>query len=284
MSLSEEALMFRCGDAQLLGILSRPDAAAVLGDVALLVVVGGPQYRVGSHRQFVRLARAAASSGFATLRFDFRGMGDSEGAQRNFEDTTEDIAAALVALRQAVPQAKRVALWGLCDGASAALLFLHKYADTDVAGLALLNPWVRSEVSLAKAQVKHYYRQRLMDMAFWKKLLSGKIAISALVGLLSNVRRAFGKPISAELAKEPYQSRMAEAWKTFRGQILLVLSAPDLTAREFLEYTSASEQWASAFSASVGERLVLRHADHTFSQEPDKRTIEEATCRWLAAL
>ena len=32
--------------------------------------------------------------------------------------------------------------------------------DPRVAGLALLNPWVRSDAGLARARVKHYYRQR----------------------------------------------------------------------------------------------------------------------------
>ena len=43
---------------------------------AVLVVVGGPQVRAGSHRHFVQLARHLATHGHAVMRFDVRGMGD----------------------------------------------------------------------------------------------------------------------------------------------------------------------------------------------------------------
>lgn len=284
MSSREEAIVIACGSDRMVGIITRPPAQSPQHDLALVIVVGGPQYRAGSHRQFVQLARAAASAGYVALRFDFRGMGDSEGQQRSFEDTTDDLASALAALQQAEPQVKRFALWGLCDGASAALLYMHRVSDLRVAGLVMLNPWVRSEASLAKAQVKHYYRQRLMDPAFWKKLLSGQVAASALTGLVGNLRRAFASKASPAAASYPYQTRMAQAWLAFRGPILLVLSGNDLTAKEFLEYTAADPGWQQVFRSVQAQRLDLPGADHTFSQSPMQRAAEDATCRWLSTL
>jgi len=46
---------------------------------------------VGSHRQFVQLARRLAKQGYPTLRFDYRGMGDSEGVYRSFENVGPDL-------------------------------------------------------------------------------------------------------------------------------------------------------------------------------------------------
>ena len=98
------------------------------------------------------MARALAAAGYPVLRFDVRGMGDSSGPLHDFLDQTPDVAAAIEALcREAGVQ--RVMLWGLCDGASAALLYLHERPDPRVAGLCLLNPWVRSAQSLARTQV-----------------------------------------------------------------------------------------------------------------------------------
>src|ERR1700760_457890 len=116
---TERVLTFDCQGDALVGVLSEPSAPRETG---VVIVVGGPQYRAGSHRQFVLLARAIARQGFAVLRFDVRGMGDSAGSPRDFENIGEDVDAAIAALMQQVPAVRQVALWGLCDGASAALL------------------------------------------------------------------------------------------------------------------------------------------------------------------
>src|SRR5690349_24048098 len=56
----------------------------------VLLVVGGPQYRVGSHRQFALLCRRLAGRGVPALRFDYRGMGDADGAARTFESVRSE--------------------------------------------------------------------------------------------------------------------------------------------------------------------------------------------------
>ena len=168
MSYTEQALVIHCHGDSLAGIASVPDAPR---DSAVIIVVGGPQYRAGSHRQFVLLARSLAEAGYPALRFDARGMGDSTGDARDFESITDDIGCALAAFHQALPAVRRFVLWGLCDGASAALLYVERTQDPRVAGLCLANPWVRSEASLARTQVKHYYTQRVLQRDFW--LLSG---------------------------------------------------------------------------------------------------------------
>ncbi len=285
MSVAESTLLFTCGNARLLGILSTGAAA---GDVGVVVVVGGPQYRVGAHRQFVALARALATAGFPVLRFDYRGMGDSEGDLRQFENAGADIAAAIGALTKALPGVRRVVLWGLCDGASAALLYQEAQQDARVAGLALLNPWVRSEASLAKTHVKHYYRQRLQEREFWRKLFSGRVALGALSGFARNLRQAFGRSggsaAAAGASAGPYQDRMARAWGACRGEILLMLSEHDYTAREFLEYTAGDARWQQALKSRAATRVDIADADHTCSQPQAQRAVEAATADWLAGV
>src|SRR5262249_34407086 len=120
MTLEETALTMECEGRQLVGILSRDRSPATRG---VLIVVGGPQYRVGSHRQFTLLCRYLAERGVPALRFDYRGMGDSDGETRTFERVGEDIRCAIDRLFACVPGLKDVVIWGLCDAASAALFY-----------------------------------------------------------------------------------------------------------------------------------------------------------------
>ncbi len=273
---AERPLVFACEGERLLGILH-----AAEGSVGVIVVVGGPQYRAGSHRHFVEVARALAAAGSPVLRFDMRGMGDSSGPLHEFERVTADIGAAIAALQAHQPQVRRVALWGLCDGASAALLYLHEQRDARVAGLCLLNPWVRSAQSLARTHVKHYYRQRLMEKEFWLKLLRGGVARKALTGLWANLRQA-GAAVEANSAS--FQTRMAHAWRGFSGPTHLVLSGKDHTAREFVDYASTDAAWSGALKRANVQTLDLPDADHTLSTADARLALNAACLRWLETI
>lgn len=263
----------------MLGILSRPPPGQPEQHTALLIVAGGAQYRVGSHRQFVLLARRLAAAGYPTLRFDLPGMGDSPSEPLPFEDTAPHIRAALDATLGATT-ANRVVLWGLCDGASASLLYVHATQDPRVAGLALLNPWVRSEAGLARVQVKHYYRQRLLEPTFWQKLLRGGVGWQALRGLADTIRQ-LRQPASPHMG---FQRRMAQGWSTFHAPILLLTSELDLTAQEFLECATTQPDWSGSLQRPSVRQHTLAGADHTCSRPVNHQEVEEHTLAWLHTL
>lgn len=285
---TEQALLVDCDGEPLLGILSRPLPGAPQSAIGLLIIVGGPQYRAGSHRQFVLLARRLAAAGHPCLRFDVRGMGDASGDMRSFEHTGRDIACAIDGLQRACPGLQSVVLWGLCDAASAALLYLDHHHDQRISGLALANPWVRTSQGLAKTHLKHYYRQRLADPQFWRKLLRGQVAGKALRGLLQNVRVALGRrpppTVQGSHTKPqlPYQDRMARAWRQFEGPILLLLSGRDHTAQEFLEYSKSSGAWRGMTGLTRVCRVDLPDHDHTFSSAEGRDRVETHTLEWLS--
>jgi uncharacterized protein len=283
---AEQAFSFDVEGASLIGILHPPAGGLESGRAAtgVLIVVGGPQYRAGSHRQFVQLARHLAAAGRPVLRFDVRGMGDSEGQPRSFEQISPDIGAAIAALRRRQPQVTRVVLWGLCDGASAALLYLDERPDPQVQGLVLVNPWVRSETTLARAQVRHYYRQRLLQRSFWSKLLSGSVARQALGDFWRSLRAARGRTAgntTSGRAEAPFQQRMARAWRGFCGPILLVLSGRDLTACEFVEAAGTQPEWQGALQREGVTRRDVAEADHTFSAVKASAELEAISAQWL---
>jgi exosortase A-associated hydrolase 1 len=284
MNCSEEVLSFDCEGERLLGIVSKPAVGSTVAAIGVVVIVGGPQYRAGSHRQFVLMARALASAGFVTLRFDYRGMGDSTGALRDFEHVNLDLAAALDAFQAHSPGVKKFVLWGLCDGASAALLYAGSGHDARLEGLCLLNPWVRSEASLAVTQVKHYYLQRLLQAGFWKKLLSGGVGLQALGELLVKIKLVFGHSSAPTVELGSYQDRMAAGWQGFEGQILLLTCDEDLTAQEFLEFVAASAPWRGVLQRQGLRHLTLAGADHTLSDPRALKLANQMTLDWLAAL
>jgi exosortase A-associated hydrolase 1 len=276
----QQALAFGCDGDTLIGVLSLPPADGSAPDTALVVVVGGPQYRVGSHRQFALLASAVAAAGYPALRFDVRGMGDSSGTPRPFDSLDDDIAAAIDAVQRAQPSVRHVVLWALCDGASAALLYLDRRADPRVRALCLLNPWVRSPESLAQTHVKHYYLQRLAQPAFWRKLLGGGVARRAAGELWANLRLARSAQ-RASASPASFAQRMATAWAAFRGQTLLILSGDDYTAREFDDHASASPHWQGLLDRPAVTRLDIAGANHTFANAADRSRVESATLEWL---
>lgn len=278
MNYTEEAVLFSCDGETLAGIVCKPERPRHEG---VVIIVGGPQYRAGSHRQFVLLSRKLAAAGFPVLRFDYRGMGDSEGDPRSFQSVSADIEAATSALFQHLPTLQHVALWGLCDGASAALLYCHETNDPRVNGLCLLNPWVRSETGLARVEVKNYYSQRLMQQDFWIKLMSGNIPVSALMGLSKKLRLTVLGAIRPVIEMESFQHRMAEAWNSFPGRLLLVLSGEDYVAKEFLESTNTNPVWRDALGHEGLVRYDLPLADHTFSKGQNQTMVENLTLDWL---
>lgn len=278
MSINEHALWLRGDGIDMLGVVSLPPESTPMQPTGVVIVVGGAQYRAGSHRQFVQLARFLAKSGFPVLRFDLPGMGDSPGELPSFEDTAPHIAVAINGFQQSQPGVQRVVLWGLCDGASASLLYMDATHDTRIAGLALLNPWVRSEVSLARARVKHYYWQRLQEPDFWQKLLRGGVGWGALQKLGRNVRRARGRGAT----QAGFQERMARGWLALGKPILLLLSERDLTAQEFVEHAAGSSAWLNWETTSDVETVSIERADHTCSAPESRQATERGTLKWLS--
>jgi exosortase A-associated hydrolase 1/exosortase A-associated hydrolase 2 len=283
------ALSFDLAGDTLWGMLHAPPDKAPVGSLGVVVVVGGPQTRLGSHRQFVHLAQTLAAAGHATLRFDVRGMGDSTGEPRSFEALDADIDAAVSALLQARPDLRGVVLWGLCDGASAACLYLAQRADARVRGLCLANPWVRSAQSLAQTQVRHYYLRRVLSRDFWAKLLRGGVGATALRSLLRNLRLASGKGSGSrcdvgESAAGPFQDRMLQGLHRLQGPALVLLSEHDYTAQEFVAYTQARPGWRAVLQQATVTQAPLPGADHTFSNPGGKDAVAAATLQWLRRL
>jgi exosortase A-associated hydrolase 1 len=278
VTIAERALTFECEGETLVGVVSDTPSAGTTG---VLVVVGGPQYRVGCHRQFVLLARRLAESGIPAMRFDYRGMGDSAGNARTFLETSRDIEAALDAFQRACPGVERVVLWGLCDAASASLLYWEATSDTRIGGFVLLNPWIASDEAFAQAQIASSF-QRILDGDFWSKLLRGGINVGgAARSFVRAVARVAARPAREHDVERSFTARMADALERFRGPVLIVLSGSDLVSEHFRAHCAADARWRGMIGRSNIEQAVLANADHTFSIAADRVQVESLIVDWV---
>lgn len=277
---SERPLSIPLDGEQLLGILATP-ACVGTRSVALVILVGGPQYRAGPHRHFVELARTVSAAGWPVLRFDVRGMGDSTGPNLGFEHQAEDIGAALDAMQRAEPSVRRAVLWGLCDGATSAAMYLGSTGDPRVSGLILLNPWVHSDVLEAQTQLRHWYGQRLLQASFWRKLFSGRLGWASVRGLWQTARQARGGTGAKPPVAGDFRSRMLHGIGLSPMPVLAVLSRRDATAQSFDLLCRQSSSWARALRQHRLRTSWLDGADHTLTDATHRDELARLTLKEL---
>jgi exosortase A-associated hydrolase 1/exosortase A-associated hydrolase 2 len=286
---TEYPTVWRCGNSELAGLIHRGKPGARTGVV--IVVAGGPQYRVGAHRQFVSLARMFATNGYPVMRFDLRGMGDSSGKYLGYEHSRPDIRAAVDEFMQREPSLDGVALLGECESASGILFYASQ--DARVRQIALINPWVRTSEGQAQVIIKHYYLDRVMSREFWRKISQGQFDVrqaaasfvDVLTRYLSGRKARRTTSVTAEqddFDHLPLPSRTAEGLRRFRGPVMFLMSGRDLIAREFDEVTKSSPAWQGLLAGPHIRRKDIAGADHTFSKPEAKAEAQKTLLDWLS--
>ena len=231
------------------------------GETGVVIVPGGGQTRFGAHRGFALLAQALADAGYSCLRYDRRGVGDSSGIDPGFAGSAPDLAAAIAALRKAQPQLKRIAGFGLCDGATA--MCLHG-ASSGLDAMILANPWVvEAEANEPPpAAIGRRYREQLLSLSGWKRLLTGGIDYRKAV-------RGVIKLIAARRAEtDGLVARVATALAADPRPSHIVLARDDATAIGF------KHEWCKGglrtFSADSRFSVEIIETDaHSFAKGDD---------------
>jgi hypothetical protein len=147
-------------DNSLVGVF---DDAGGASEVCCLLINAGVQPRVGPNRINVKISRALAQRGIASMRFDLAGIGDSKPAAtaRAYEEQAAlDIGAAMDFVSR-VGGPRKFVIFGICSGAVNA----HRGAmiDPRVVGLLMLDGF--------------WYRTWLSEpMRLWKRLRTRSFA------------------------------------------------------------------------------------------------------------
>lgn len=270
----EEPVVFNCEGCRLVGIVTLPAAPIETG---LVIVVGGPQYRAGSHRQFTLLARHLADRDIASIRFDYRGMGDSEGQRQDFNDIGPDIQAAIDTLLARSSATRRIALWGLCDAATAAAIYAHH--DARIEQLIMLNPWVTH--SIARMRVKTYYPQRIGQTSFWSKLFALEINIlTAAKNLMRDLKNAYQTSASDDtVPRLEINTSMLYGLENFHHNTLIIIGERDLTGQSFRALVDTDPHWRKVCQGASFQ--MISDADHTFSNRGWRNQVAETTLHAL---
>lgn len=213
---------FGCDGQMLAGTL---DTAA--GTTGLLIVTGGNEIRSGAFGGQADMAARIAAAGFPVFRFDRRGVGDSEGENRGFRHSAEDIACALAAFRGQAPHVTRVIAFGNCDAASALMLA----GGAQVDALVLSNP---STIEDSEAgdntpppeAVRARYLEKLKNPGEIMRLLGGGVNLAKLArGVIHALKPP---PPPSSLAQD-----MAAGLAGFTGDVRILLATADRTAQVF---------------------------------------------------
>lgn len=230
--MNRKHFTFPCDGAQLAASLDLAPAST-----GLLIVSGGNELRSGPWGSQAQMAERIAAAGFPVMRFDRRGVGDSEGENGTFTTSAPDIAAAIHAFRRHAPTLRKIVAYGNCDAASALMLASGQGCDA----LVLANPWTFEPEPAAEpmhdapepectptppAAMRHYYLLRLTNPAALKRLFSGKVKVGKMASSLVEAVKLASPPSS--LAQS-----MAEALNAYAGPVTILLAENDRTAQAF---------------------------------------------------
>jgi exosortase A-associated hydrolase 1 len=253
-----------------------------MSDIVVIMVTGGPQTRYGSHRLFVNLARYLCQRGISVFRFDYEGMGDSDGSFVGYKLAAPSIQVAIEYLDSVFTSRTKQMIWSLCDGVSASLGYVAEF-DNPVHGMILCNPLIHKELDLYR---RHYYKQHFYTLDFWKRILLLNINFRKSI---PEAIRTLCAHVAMKIKKDTiiHAYNLSETMKDGILSVILdgiipirfILSEEDVVAQEFKMTYLANSAIAKALQGKDVGVIMVEDADHTFSQPKAQKVLFEQTYR-----
>ncbi len=279
----------------LLGIVTLPPPGTLLRGPGIVLMNPGTLHRVGGARLNVRLARRLSAQGFASIRFDLSGLGDSEprhDVRPYLESMAFDVQCAMDHLTT-LTGLTRFALVGHCSGAAvsytASVLDARVMALVQIEGFAYRTP---------RYQL-YRWRRILFKTENWSALLRGeknlrpilRRGIDALLGKKARANLPAVKAQSIEAARGPIrapadllppQAEMKLALGQLIGRRVRMLN---IFAGGDHHYYSYRGQFADAFVGldfmGLLEVDYVADADHYFSAPQHQAWLDERIAKMI---
>ncbi len=281
---------------QLAGVLCLPRGKPKL---TVLLLDTGANHHIGCGRSTVDFARALTRLGFASLRMDTLGIGDSavveNGPRSALYDAAraEDVSAALDFLE--MRGLENVTLYGVCSGAALALY--AALADTRVTALALANLQVFGRVEGEDREkllemgfaATHTYVAKAMSAKAWARVVNGEVAFAKLLDIASALLRRKGSAFAVALAQrlglahgKTHEARANFARLSARGVRILMLHGDHDVGREEMNVCFGPDARFLRNLPNVAVD-VLDGADHALSSALSREALLEKMSFFLLA-
>jgi pimeloyl-ACP methyl ester carboxylesterase len=269
-------------EGQLVGILSHPDGgkARTIPLPAVIVLNAGVLHRVGPHRLHVALTRRLARRGFASVRMDLGGIGDSvasSDAPTFRESAVADTRAAMTSLGEALG-AHRFVIFGVCAGADNAIA--TALADERVGGIVLVDAAV---YATPRSMARELRRQLGLPGGAPQALRwAARLTRNRLRRDLARVRRGLRAEPPTEGRENPPLAAFRSQLRTLADRGVRVLS---IYAGIHGENYNHDDQLYELFPELRGriDRAYFPEANHTFTQLADQAALIDATEQWIAS-
>lgn len=295
---------------QLFGTLHRP-VRPRRALPAVILLSPGVKMRVGPGRIYTPLTEMLNSLGYIVLRFDFFGLGDSEGelqdvmladVYNNIEvgRYVGDTLSAIQWLRK-THAVDRFILGGLCGGAITALLAAER--DKSVEALLSLGMTVTlasNAAPPAKYLTRHQldtlrqgYLRRLLQPRSWVRLLTFQSEYSVIWHSLKRmvIKEA---PAAAPAGAEPSPEQRGNANPLFPVAFFAFLQRGGRALMLFSEKDRLQAEYNEKFATPYAERLqaylpqlrhhVVANANHVLSFTEWQQEMVEVSRTWLRSL
>lgn len=274
--MNEQSLTFGDGNG-LLGTILVPAHAT---DTGVIMFNAGVVHRIGVHRTNVKMARKLAVDGFASIRFDLAGVGDSargSGKLSFGEQAVADICAAMDALGAATGL-KKFILFGACSGT------VHSFAaarvDSRIVGLAMFDTYVYHSL---KSRLR-YIGVRIRKHGSVVKFASRVVAVLTQMlrdklggGKSGRPEYASDGEFAFDIGKAEFTSLLNELLDK-KIKILLIYAGSG-----YVHY-NYEHQFRDAFKGTgIPERLTtmyLRDIDHTATRVASQHDLIASVQQW----